>query len=74
MAMRNQRIILAGGGGFLGRSLTPVLLARGYEVVIFSREPLRRVEGARMVEWDGVHDGAWSSELEGARAVIGLAG
>ena len=32
-----HRIVLAGGSGFLGRSLAAVLISKGYEVVVLGR-------------------------------------
>lgn len=72
--MNTHRIILAGGGGFLGRALALEFSARGYEVVILTRYPDRPVSGARTVRWDGRTAGPWTAELEGARAVINLTG
>jgi uncharacterized protein (TIGR01777 family) len=65
---------MAGGSGFLGRSLAPELAALGLDIVVLTRDPSRVVEGARLVKWDGASVGGWATELEGARAVIGLAG
>ncbi len=68
------RIVLAGGSGFLGGLLTPALLAAGHEVVILARRPHRRLDAARELQWDGKILGAWAAALEGAHAVINLAG
>src|SRR5579875_3496173 len=67
-------VILAGGSGFLGSLLTPALLAAGYEVRILTRRPRLRGNVARELAWDGRTPGPWSAALEGARAVINLAG
>jgi nucleoside-diphosphate-sugar epimerase len=32
-----KRVVLAGGGGFLGQSLAEALLERNYDVVVLSR-------------------------------------
>lgn len=68
------RIILAGGSGFLGRVLAPEFSARGYDTVVLTRHPDTEFPGARTVAWDGRTHGPWAVELEGARAVINLAG
>jgi uncharacterized protein len=44
------------------------------EIVILTRNPKPRVGLIREVRWDGVTAGEWRKELEGARAVINLAG
>jgi uncharacterized protein (TIGR01777 family) len=69
-----KRIILAGGSGFLGQSLAKELLARNYEVVVLTRAPRERSDGVREVEWDGVRAGEWIKFLDGAEAVVNLAG
>jgi uncharacterized protein (TIGR01777 family) len=74
MAERNNRVVLAGGSGFLGRSLSQHLLERGYEVVVLSRSPTPALPGVRYVQWDARNPGPWNSELEGVRAVVNLAG
>lgn len=68
-----QKIVIAGGTGFVGRALSAHFIAQGYEVVILSRGGTAPA-GTRLVSWDGASVGAWASELEGARAVINLSG
>lgn len=71
--MNKQRIVLAGGSGFLGRVLADWLTARGAEVVILTRTP-HRGGPVREVQWDVRTLGQWQREIEGAEAVINLAG
>ncbi len=47
-----HRILVTGGTGTLGRRLVPRLLARGHEVVVSSRQPGRRDDGAAEVRLD----------------------
>jgi uncharacterized protein (TIGR01777 family) len=68
-----KRIVLAGGSGFIGRALAKALLVRGYEVVVLTRTP-RKDTGFLEVEWDAVHVGEWIQHLNGAEAVVNLAG
>ncbi|MDB6139862.1 MAG: epimerase [Verrucomicrobiaceae bacterium] len=72
--MKPKRIILAGGSGFLGRLLATTLAARGDEVVVLTRRPKADESPARAVYWDGRTLGPWAAELEGADAVVNLAG
>ena len=68
------KIILAGGSGFLGRVLADYFTAKGMEVVILARTPKTRAGPIREVIWDGATVGDWRKELEGALALINLAG
>jgi len=71
--MKNK-IILAGGSGFLGTVLADYFAAKGMEVVILTRNPGTRAGHTREVRWDGATVGDWLQELEDARALINLAG
>jgi uncharacterized protein (TIGR01777 family) len=71
-----MRTIIAGGTGFLGRALARALVTAGDEVVSLTRgAPRGPASGGRTVQWtpDG-RAGAWASELDGAAAVVNLAG
>jgi len=68
------RIILAGGSGFIGNALTKAFLERECDVVILTRHPSTRTDGANEIQWDGKNGGDWSKSLEGAEAVINLTG
>ena len=63
-----DRVILAGASGFIGRHLSKALTQAGLEVVALSRS------GSDGLQWDGKTVGPWASSLEGAKAVINLAG
>lgn len=66
-----MKVVLPGGSGHLGRVLTRAFERAGHEVVVVSR---RRCGHGRGVQWDGRTLGPWMSELDGADAVINLAG
>jgi uncharacterized protein len=68
------RLVLAGGAGFLGRVLARHLAGLGWEIVVLTRQARAAEEGVRFAEWDGASTGPWAAELEGAEAVINLAG
>lgn len=68
------RVVLAGGSGFLGRALADAFARAGYEPVVLTRKVQKRCARVRQVEWDGRTVGAWARELEGAAAVVNLAG
>ena len=70
-----RRVVIAGGTGFLGQSLARSLESSGDDVVVLGRrDPGARVAG-RFVPWDArTLDDAWVAELDGAAAVVNLAG
>ena len=72
--MSKARVVLAGGSGFLGRALAEEFARAGYEPVVLTRRVRKTGARVRQVEWDGRAAGAWARELEGARAVVNLAG
>ncbi|MBO3272625.1 TIGR01777 family oxidoreductase [Hymenobacter defluvii] len=69
--MQASTIVIAGGNGFLGHCLREYFTALNYRIVILSRSPSR---DPNIVTWDGRTLGAWVQELEGAAALINLAG
>jgi hypothetical protein len=75
-----MKIVIAGGTGFLGRSLTHSLAAEGHELVVLSRGGASAgdtggVRGVRIVSWTpGGEARSWEGELDGADAVVNLAG
>lgn len=73
------KVILAGGSGFLGRALGRALSAGGWEVVVLTRDtdrvaPSDETPALRGVMWNGETGGTWAAELEGAAALVNLAG
>jgi NAD dependent epimerase/dehydratase family enzyme len=73
-----KRVIVTGATGLIGKQLCFQLAAKGYEVVVCSRNPesARRMvpEAAEHVAWAAAEDGPWASAIDGAYAVINLAG
>jgi uncharacterized protein (TIGR01777 family) len=72
--MKVPRIILAGGSGFLGNLLSRHFAGAGWEVVVLTRRSGRFMHQVREVAWDGETIGGWTHELEGATALVNLAG
>jgi hypothetical protein len=82
--MTDQRLIIAGGSGFIGTLLSRAASARGYEVVVLTRQSrgdsprpgnvATQLPGVREVQWDGQSGGPWAEELDGAGALVNLAG
>lgn len=64
-------IVIAGGTGLLGSALLEALRHDGHRVVVLTRHPRHEHE----VRWSpGTDDSSWASTLNGADAVINLAG
>ena len=70
----NPKLILPGGAGFLGQLLADWFTERGWNVVILTRRPASDRPGIHYLQWDGETLGPWTDELEGAEAVVNLAG
>ena len=69
-----NRIILAGGSGFIGTALAREFTRRGHEVVILTRSPRPRTDGTREVAWDGKNPSDWVQLLEDAETIVNLTG
>jgi uncharacterized protein (TIGR01777 family) len=68
------RIVIAGGRGFLGQSLSHHLAALGHSVVILSRTAPKAQGPFRHVKWDGRTLGEWTNELNDATGLVNLTG
>ena len=75
-----MRIVIAGGTGFLGRALVDVLARDQHDVTILTRHAAAGADArlpstVRTIAWtaDG-GAGPWAAALDGADAVINLAG
>jgi hypothetical protein len=69
-----ERIIIAGGSGFLGRTLIQRLQRDAADIVVLSRSA-RPTPGARVVTWDArTLSDEVLREVEGASAIINLTG
>ena len=70
-----MKVVIAGGTGQVGGVLRRALNVAGHEVVVLSRHPDAPLEpGVRHVGWDGRTLGDWVGEVDGADAVVNLAG
>ncbi len=68
------RVVIAGGSGFLGLSLSEHLMNLGWSVVILSRNSRRQDGPWRHVGWDARSLGDWRHELDGACGLVNLVG
>ncbi len=69
-----MRVVLTGATGLIGRHLANALLARGDEVVALVRGDGSGITGARDVRWDPAGGALPAGALDGADAVVNLAG
>jgi uncharacterized protein (TIGR01777 family) len=67
-----MKIVIPGGAGQVGQVLSRAFHSEGHDVVILSRKS--GSSPFHTVAWDGQTLGPWVRELEGADAVINLAG
>ena len=73
-----MNIVVAGGTGFIGGALCRSLIGEGHRVSILTRRPEQVSHQGDLpinwVLWNGRETGPWEQALEGADAVINLAG
>lgn len=71
-----MRYIITGGTGTVGRRLAHSWAAGGHEVIVLSRDPANRQlpDGITGVKWDGRTAEGWGQFVEGAYAIVNLAG
>ncbi len=74
MGTKPRIIIIAGGTGYLGRALAASFVACGDRVMILTRTPQPAQQSITFLPWDGQSRGAWYDALNGATAIINLAG
>ena len=67
-----MKIVIPGGTGQVGTILAHAFHSAGHDVIVLSRRPNKAAW--RTVSWDAETLGDWAAELEGADAVINLAG
>ncbi|NUQ51942.1 MAG: DUF1731 domain-containing protein [Phycisphaerales bacterium] len=69
-----RRVVIAGGSGFIGTSLAQQLGSLGMQVSVLSRSAPKTDSPATFVRWDARRTGAWVECLDGADAIVNLAG
>ncbi|NNE05156.1 MAG: NAD-dependent epimerase/dehydratase family protein [Xanthomonadales bacterium] len=71
-----MKVLVTGGGGFLGSAICRQLLARGADVVAFQRSPAPAIEaiGARVVSGDLQDMACLTEAMSGCDAVVHTAG
>ncbi len=71
-----MNIVLAGGTGFIGKSLVDELVRRNHRIVLLTRRASAQKKNSSVtpVEWDGKTQGKWTAFVDGSDAVINLCG
>src|ERR1700760_1761394 len=72
--MKYDKIVLAGGNGYLGRVLAEYYKGIAKEVIILSRHPQPANGNVKTLVWDGRTEGEWVAELENADLLVNLCG
>jgi hypothetical protein len=72
--MKYNKIILAGGNGYLGTVLADHYKTIAKEVIILSRHPKATQGNIRTLVWNGKNEGKWVSDFEGADLLVNLCG
>jgi hypothetical protein len=73
----SKRVLITGGTGLIGRALSASLAGDGYEVVVLSRNPVGAAglpSRVRVERWDARTAEGWGGLVDGAHAVVNLAG
>lgn len=72
-----MKVVLTGGTGLIGDRISQHLARQEYEIVALTRRAGQKSPhglNLRFVEWDAHSLGAWAKELDGADAIVHLAG
>jgi uncharacterized protein len=70
-----KAIVVTGATGLIGRALVQTLAARGDRVIALVREPSHaKLENVELVRADLEHAGPWCDFIDGADAIVHLAG
>jgi uncharacterized protein (TIGR01777 family) len=72
-----MHVIITGGTGLIGRALASDLISDGHQVTALSRSPDRASsmpEGVRIARWDARSALGWGNLVDGADAIVNLAG
>lgn len=76
-----MKVVLTGGTGLIGSRILRYLARQGHEIVALTRRAGQSARqkslhsmSVRFVEWDAHSLGVWAKELDGADAIVHLAG
>lgn len=69
-----MRVVITGGTGLIGTALTRALVARGDQVLLYTRKPRPPRAGVFYFEGDPQKAATYEAAIDGADAIINLAG
>ena len=69
-----QTVLITGGTGLVGKTLTNALLAKGYKVIVLSRDPKQACENLNYARWDLKKQEIDIAAVQEADHIIHLAG
>ena len=73
-----MKIIIAGGSGFLGKSLVDFWKDKNYDLFILTRNQQAKIKSplpnVQYITWNPVTTGDWISQLENSDVIINLVG
>ncbi len=72
--LSGQKIVIAGGSGFLGLSMAEYFSQQNATVTILSRSKPQMLPKCSYQSWDGRSLGNWHNVLEGSNALVNLSG
>lgn len=72
--MKQKKLIIAAGTGFLGQVLVNYFKDKFKEIVILTRGKHQIIENVKIVNWDAKTLTGWENELENSTCIINLAG
>lgn len=72
--MKYQKIVLAGGNGYLGTVLAEYFKPLADGIIILARKPAATNGNVKIVVWDGKTAGEWVECLTGADLLVNLCG
>ena len=73
-----MKIVIAGGSGFLGKSLISYWKDKSYDIFVLTRKPKTTMKvddsSVKYITWDPTTIGEWTSALEQSDVIINLVG
>ena len=72
-----MRVIITGGTGLIGQALAHSFVSDGHQVIVLGRNPNKTSglpAGVSVTQWDGRTANGWGHLVDGAGAIVNLAG